>query len=105
MFEEQYKEMVEAIDEIAERIRALGFHAPGTFRDYFKMTSITEDTVYVDADQMIINLVAGHEAVSSKANEVMQIAAVHQDEATVDLLTSRIKRHEKAAWMLRSLLE
>lgn len=105
MFEDQYSEMAEAVDEIAERIRALGHRAPGTFKEFLELSSITEEERILSADNMIISLVESHEAVSRKSREVVQIAAEFKDEASADLLSARIKTHEKTAWMLRSIIE
>lgn len=105
IFEEQYKEMAEAVDEIAERIRALGHKSPGTFKEFLQLTSIKEETEVITEDLMINNLVEGHETISRKSREVAQIAGSFNDEASADLLTSRLKTHEKTAWMLRSFLQ
>ena len=105
MFEDHYTEMAEAIDEVAERIRALGHRSPGTFKEFSQLTSITEETGVIEADDMIKKLIEGHELISRKSREVVQMASDCSDEATADLLTSRIKTHEKTAWMLRSLLQ
>ena len=105
LFESQYTEMAEAIDEIAERIRALGVRAPGTFKEFSKLSSIKEDDSITEADKMIEKLVEGHSLISNKSSEVVQLAASGNDEATADLLTTRIKSHEKMNWMLKSLLQ
>jgi starvation-inducible DNA-binding protein len=105
MFEEHYREMAEAIDEIAERIRALGYRAPGTFKEFLELTSIREEFGMMGPDAMIKKLVEGHETISNKAREVVQMANENQDDATADLITSRIKTHDKTAWMLRSFLQ
>lgn len=105
LFEEQYQELAEAVDDIAERIRALDKKAPGTFREFSKLTSIEEKSGDMDAAQMIDDLRTGHEAIARKAREAAEIAESARDEASADLLTERIKTHEKTAWMLRSLLE
>ena len=105
LFESQYTEMAEAIDEIAERIRALGVRAPGTFKEFSKLSSIKEDDSITEADKMIEKLVEGHSLISNKSSEVVQLAASGNDEATADLLTTRIKSNEKMNWMLKSLLQ
>lgn len=105
MFEEQYKDIAEAIDMIAERIRALGVKAPGTFKEFSKLTSITEIEGELAADKMIEDLKNGHETLARKAREVVSMANEISDEATADLLTARINDHEKTAWMLRSMLQ
>ena len=104
MFETQYTELALAVDEIAERIRALGHPAPGSYREYAGLTSIEEDTDAPDAESMIRRLVAGQEAVVRTARQVFPLADEAHDEPTADLLTQRMQVHEKNAWMLRSLL-
>ena len=105
MFEGQYTELALAVDQIDERIRALGFFAPGSYSAYGRLTSIPEsDGVPVAAD-MIRELVAGHEQVARTARAVFPIADAADDQPTADLLTQRLQVHEKTAWMLRSLLE
>ncbi|MDO9051544.1 MAG: Dps family protein [Methylotenera sp.] len=105
MFEVQYNELALAVDLIAERIRALDVYAPGTYRDFAKLTSIKEAESVPKAQDMIAELVAGHEAVCRTARSVFPSASTASDEATADLLTQRLQVHEKTAWMLRSLLE
>ena len=105
MFEEQYTELAEAIDEIAERIRALGFRAPGSFREFSEITSIQEDTDQPDAIEMIRRSAEANEAILRTAREALDPCQDADDEATIDLLTHRLKVHSKTACMLRSLLE
>lgn len=105
MFETQYNELALAVDAIAERIRSLDFYAPGTYREFAKLTSIPESESVPKAQDMIKELVAGHEAVCRTARSVFPAAEKASDEATADLLTQRLQIHEKTAWMLRSLLE
>ncbi|KQT41615.1 MULTISPECIES: Dps family protein [unclassified Methylophilus] len=105
MFETQYTELALAVDAIAERIRSLGVHAPGTYAQFSKLTSIEETVDVPKAQDMISELVAGHEAVCRTARSVFPAAEKAADEATADLLTQRLQVHEKTAWMLRSLLE
>ena len=105
MFETQYSELALAVDLIAERIRALDVYAPGTYRDFAKLTSIKETESVPKAQDMITELVAGHEAVCRTARSVFPSADAASDEATADLLTQRLQLHEKTAWMLRSMLE
>lgn len=105
MFETQYNELALAVDAIAERIRSLGHYAPGTYREYAKLTSIAEAEMPVPANEMIKQLVEGQEAVVRTARSIFPAAEKASDEATCDLLTQRIQLHEKTAWMLRSLLE
>jgi len=104
MFEEQYTELSTAVDEIAERIRALGIKAPGSYVAFAKLTSIEEETGEPTAEQMIERLVIAQETVVRTAREVFSIASDANDEPTADLLTQRMQVHEKNAWMLRSLL-
>ena len=105
MFETQYTELSLAVDLIAERIRALGVFAPGTYKEFAKLTVIPEDDVVPKAQEMIKNLVAGQEAVVRTARSLFPLIEKAGDEASADLLTQRIQLHEKTAWMLRSLLE
>lgn len=105
MFEQHYNELALAVDLVAERIRALGEYAPGSYQAYSKLSSIKESEEVPTAQDMIRDLLAGHEAVCRTAREVFPAADEAVDEATADLLTQRIQVHEKTAWMLRSLLE
>ena len=105
MFETQYTELALAVDLVAERIRALDFYAPGTYRDFAKLTSIKETITVPKANEMIAELVAGHEAVVRTARSIFAAVEAAADEASADLLTQRLQLHEKTAWMLRSLLE
>jgi starvation-inducible DNA-binding protein len=105
MFETQYTELALAVDLVAERIRSLGVYAPGTYAQFAKLTSIEETVDVPKANDMIRELVAGHEAVCRTARSVFPAAEKASDEATADLLTQRLQLHEKTAWMLRSLLE
>lgn len=104
MFEEQYREMWEALDEIAERIRTLGVHAPGSYRKFAELSTIEEEDDVPSAEDMIRNLVKGHEAVVRTARGVIERADDADDEPTEDLLIQRMQVHEKTAWMLRSML-
>ena len=104
MFMEQYTELWNALDLIAERIRALGEYAPGSYKQYSKMTSLSESENVPNATGMIQQLLEGHEAVARTARGVFPAADEASDEATADLLTQRIQIHEKTAWMLRSML-
>jgi starvation-inducible DNA-binding protein len=105
MFETQYTELALAVDLIAERIRALGFPAPGSYTEYAKLSSIPETTSVPKATEMIKLLVEGQEAVCRTARSIYAIADKASDEPTADLLTQRLQLHEKTAWMLRSLLD
>ncbi len=105
MFEAQYTELALAVDLIAERIRALGFPAPGTYREYAKLTSIAEPDGVPKALEMLQQLAEGQESVVRTARSIFVIVDEAHDEPTADLLTQRMQLHEKNAWMLRSMLE
>lgn len=105
MFERQYNELWKAVDEIAERIRALGFFAPGTYGEFSRLATVKEADGVPRAEAMIRQLVEGNEAVIRTARELFPTAEKVQDPSTADLLTRRLEIHEKAAWMLRTLLE
>jgi starvation-inducible DNA-binding protein len=105
MFMEQYNELWVALDEIAERIRALGFPAPGTYAEFARLTSIEETPGVPEAREMVRLLVQGHEAVARTARKTFPAVEKANDQPTMDLLTQRLQVHEKTAWMLRSLLE
>jgi starvation-inducible DNA-binding protein len=104
MFETQYTELALAVDTIAERIRALGEPAPGSYKAFSKLSSIDEEERVPDAETMIANLVKGQEAVVRTARSIFPAAERANDEPTADLLTQRMQIHEKNAWMLRSML-
>ena len=105
MFEQQYTELATAVDEIAERIRALGFPAPGSYAQFRDLTSITEEPGVPSAQEMIVQLTKDQEIVVRTAREVFPVADAAHDEPTADLLTQRMQIHEKTAWMLRSMLD
>ena len=105
MFETQYTELATAVDLVAERIRALGYPAPGSYAQYAKLSVIKETNGVPSAEDMIADLVKGQEAVVRTARKVFPTAEKAGDEATTDLLTQRMNVHEKTAWMLRALLE
>jgi len=104
MFEEQYTELAVAIDDIAERIRALGEPAPGSYQAYLKLTEIEEEVGEPTADEMMLRLLKGQETVARTARSVISAAEAANDEPTADLLTQRMQVHEKNAWMLRSMV-
>ena len=104
MFEGQYTELAAAVDEIAERIRALGVRAPGSYSEYARLTSIEEGTGEETAEEMVRQLAVGQETVVRTAREAFPAADAANDEPTADLLTQRMQIHEKNAWMLRSML-
>jgi starvation-inducible DNA-binding protein len=105
MFMAQYTELWNAVDPIAERIRALGFHAPGTYAQFGMLSSIKEPAGVPKATEMIQLLHKGHESVAKTARSVFPLADKADDQPTADLITQRLDIHEKTAWMLRSLLE
>jgi starvation-inducible DNA-binding protein len=102
MFEEEYLELRDAVDQIAERIRALDYPAPGSYAEMSRLTSIAEDEGTPEALEMVRRLVDGHEAVIRTARELVNTAEAADDVATADLATQRIEVHEKTAWMLRA---
>ncbi|NMG06728.1 Dps family protein [Brasilonema sp. UFV-L1] len=105
LFETQYTELAAAVDLIAERIRALGYPAPGTYTEFAQLSSISETSGVPKATEMIRLLVEGQEAVVRTARSIFPVVDEVNDEPTADLLTQRMQVHEKNAWMLRSLLE
>jgi starvation-inducible DNA-binding protein len=105
MFEQHYTELAAAVDAVAERIRALGVAAPGTYKQFSTLSTIREEDGVPKAAEMIRLLVDGHEAVARTARSVFTTAEQANDQPTCDLLTQRMQIHEKTAWMLRSLLE
>jgi starvation-inducible DNA-binding protein len=104
MFEQQYNELALAVDLIAERIRALGFPAPGSYKQFTALSSMQEEEGVPSADGMIRALVSGQEAVARTARSLFPVVGRADDQPTADLLTQRLQVHEKTAWMLRSLL-
>lgn len=104
MFEQQYTELALAVDVIAERIRALGEPAPGSYAAFSRLSSIEEEEDVPAAETMIANLVKGQEAVVRTARSIFPAVERANDEPTADLLTQRMQIHEKNAWMLRSML-
>jgi len=105
MFMQQYTEQWNALDLIAERIRALGFPAPGTYKEFTRLASIQEVEGVPKAQQMIVRLVAAQESTARTARALFPVVERANDQPTMDLLTQRLDVHEKTAWMLRSLLE
>ena len=104
MFEGQYTELAAAVDEIAERIRALGIRAPGSYSEFGDLTEISEGKGDESADEMVHQLMIGQETVARTARQAFSAAESASDEPTADLLTQRMQIHEKNAWMLRSML-
>ena len=105
MFMDQYTEQWNALDIIAERIRALGFPAPGTYKEFVRLASIKEVDGVPKANDMVRHLVAAQEATARTARKLFPVVDAANDQPTADVLTQRIDVHEKTAWMLRSLLE
>jgi starvation-inducible DNA-binding protein len=108
MFETQYNEQWIALDLVAERIRALGYNAPGSYTEFVRLSSIPEEPGLADTTdwrEMVRQLTVGNEAVCRTARKVLKTADAAGDDPTVDLMTQRLQVHEKTAWMLRSLLQ
>ncbi len=105
MFMQQYTEQWTALDDIAERIRALGHPAPGTYKQFVRLASFKEVEGVPKADHMIVHLVEAQEATARTARGLFPLVEKSNDQPTADLLTRRLEVHEKTAWMLRSLLE
>jgi starvation-inducible DNA-binding protein len=105
MFEEQYKELWEATDDIAERVRALGYPVPATFAQFAKRSSIKEAAGVPEAQSMLRQLRDDHESLARSLRAVIAAADKADDASTSDLLTGRLESHEKTAWMLRSMLK
>ncbi|HEX6930027.1 MAG TPA: Dps family protein [Gammaproteobacteria bacterium] len=105
LFETQYTELATAVDGIAERIRALGERAPGSYREFAKLAAVKDAEGVPKAEEMIRELAADHETVSRSLMEVFKEAGNYGDEATISLVTARLEVHQKAAWMLRAHLE
>lgn len=101
-FMQQYTEMWTAVDELAERIRALGHYAPSSYADMSKLSAVSEETGTPDWHQMVTTLATGHEQVAKIARDVLRTAEEANDDATADVVTPRITLHEKTAWMLRA---
>jgi len=104
MFETQYTELAVAVDDIAERIRALGVPSPGSYAQFAERTVVKEETGVPPAEDMIAQLVKDQETVARTARSIFPAADDADDEATADLLTQRMQIHEKTAWMLRSMI-
>lgn len=105
LFETQYTELAVAVDDIAERIRALGERAPGSYREFAKLAEVKDAEGVPKAEEMIRELAADHETVSRALMETFKEAGKYSDEATISLVTARLEVHQKAAWMLRAHLE
>ncbi|EDX70612.1 Dps family protein [Coleofasciculus chthonoplastes] len=105
MFETEYTELAVAVDDIAERIRTIGYPAPGSYSEFAELSSIPETRGVPEATEMVRLLVEANEAVVRTAREAFPAAERANDESSVDLLTERMRTHEKTAWMLRSMLK
>lgn len=105
MFEEQYQDLAPAIDEIAERIRVLGFQAPGSFDEFTKLSSVSQEKGELLAHVMVSKLKDDHLIVARNTNELAKFCSDSGDEATADLMIGRVRYHEKTAWMLDSFLQ
>lgn len=105
MFEEEYVELAQAVDDVAERIRTLGAVAPGSYSQFTELSSVPETRDVPNAQEMVRLLVEGNEAVVRTARAAFPAAERAGDEATADLITERMRTHEKTAWMLRSMIE
>jgi starvation-inducible DNA-binding protein len=104
MFETQYNELWLAADEVAERIRTLDVFAPGSYSQFAKLSSIKEESGVPEWKEMVSQLVEGHEVAAATARDTLKAANAAGDDGTADMVTGRLKEHEKTAWMLRSLL-
>ena len=102
LFMEQYTEMWTAVDDLAERIRALGFLAPASYAQMAKLSRLSEEDGQPDWREMVVNLAKGHEQIAGTAREALRVAEEVDDDATADIVTPRITYHEKTAWMLRA---
>jgi starvation-inducible DNA-binding protein len=102
--EEQYEDLFEAGDELAERIRTLGYPAPASLREMIKDSRISEAKANPTAEEMVENLVADHETLVRHLREITELAEESHDQGTADMLTERLKAHEKAIWMLRAIV-
>lgn len=105
LFESQYQELAEATDVIAERIRALGAHVPASFTEFQKLSSLREERGEISAHDMVKKLLKDHETISHLLHIIFSKANEADDQGTLDLLTERMRVHDKTAWMLRSSLE
>jgi starvation-inducible DNA-binding protein len=105
MFETQYNELWLAADEVAERIRTLDVFAPGSYSQFSKLSSIREEAGVPEWKEMVNQLVEGHEIAAATARDTLKAANAAGDDGSADMITGRLKAHEKTAWMLRSLLK
>lgn len=105
MFMDQYTELWNALDEIAERIRSLGYPAPGTMQEFIELSDVKETAGVPKAEEMVLDVIVASQIVTKSARKVLALADKANDQPTADLMTQRLQIHEKNAWMLRSLLE
>lgn len=105
LLEEQYKDMAEGADELAERIRGLGEMAPGSMKEFLKLTNLSESASKLPQNEMVLELVLDHETLVEECHELIQFVDEQLDQGTSDLLADRIRFHSKQAWLLRSHLE
>ncbi|MBI5272509.1 MAG: DNA starvation/stationary phase protection protein [Chlamydiia bacterium] len=105
LFEKQYEDLADAVDEIAERIRAVGFYAEASFSAFAKNTTISEPKGKLESKKMVKELLEGHELIAREGKPLIRKFQEFHDEASADLLIKRLGIHEKAAWMLRAHLE
>jgi len=103
-FEEMYQELAEAVDTIAERIRAMHMNTPASFAQFLRLTCLEEETSVISAEEMLKQLLHDHQIISQTLARLFEQAEHAEDEATVDLITERMRAHEKMAWMLRATL-
>ncbi len=102
LFEKQYEELADAVDEIAERIRALGFYVDASFSAFSSMSSVKEEKKVLICNDMLVSLAEGHEILIREARKLAEVADREGDFATVDMIGRQLGAHEKMAWMLRS---
>lgn len=105
MFEGQYTELFTAVDEIAERIRALGPKAPGSYKEFHDLSPIKDGDSGLDAKAMVADLVKGHEVLIERAKEAIDAAGKAGDDASEDMMIARVQSHEKHLWMMKSFLK
>ena len=104
LFEEQYTDMQAAIDELAERVKALGYYCPGSFADFAKLAEIPEASAQLSAQDMVSQLHSDHQTLSRMGREVVKLADKEDDLVTSGMVAARMETHEKTAWMLRSVI-
>ena len=105
MFEEQYEDLADAVDDIAERIRTLDFRAPASLKEFLELASLKENTQKIPADDMIAELLADHEQMAKLTRDYYDHADSVDDQGSADICAERMAVHEKTAWMLRALLQ